>query len=105
MQLVSHLFVNFLSYGDTSILFLVLCQVLQSKEPLIVYFPDSSQWFSRAVPQSSRKEFVSQVKEMFEQLSGSVLLICGQNKVETGSKEKEKFVSCNFFYRLRCTCV
>ncbi|KAL8153777.1 hypothetical protein V2J09_011537, partial [Rumex salicifolius] len=68
-----------------------LYEVLQSKEPLIVYFPDSSQWFWRAVPKSSRKEFISQVQEMFDQLSGSVLLICGQNKVETGSKEKEKF--------------
>lgn len=68
-----------------------LCEVLRSKEPLIVYFPDSSLWLSRASPKSNRKEFVSKVQEMFDQLSGPVVLICGQNKIETGSKEKEKF--------------
>ncbi|KAJ4822817.1 hypothetical protein Tsubulata_015819 [Turnera subulata] len=69
----------------------VLCEVLDSMKPLIVYFPDSSQWLSRAVPKSNRKEFVSKVKEMFDQLSGPIVLICGKNKVDTGSKEKEKF--------------
>lgn len=68
-------------------------QVLHSKQPIIVYFPDSSQWLSRAVPKSNRKEFVCKVQDMFDQLSGPVVLICGQNKVETGSKEREKFVS------------
>ena len=68
-------------------------QVLRSKQPLIVYFPDSSEWLSRAVPKSNRKEFVHKVQEKFDQLSGPVVLICGQNKVESGSKEKEKFVS------------
>ncbi|KAK8981719.1 hypothetical protein V6N11_028126 [Hibiscus sabdariffa] len=68
-----------------------LCEVLHSKQPLIVYFQDSSQWLSRAVPKSKRKEFFSKVHEMFDKLSGPVVLICGQNKVETGSKEKEKF--------------
>ncbi|XP_050275881.1 uncharacterized protein LOC126717928 isoform X1 [Quercus robur] len=68
-----------------------LCEVLRSKQPLIVYFPDSSEWLSRAVPKSNRKEFVHRVQEMFDQLSGPVVLICGQNKVESGSKEKEKF--------------
>ena len=62
-------------------------------QPLIVYFQDSSQWLSRAAPKSNRKEFVSRVHEMFDKLSGPVVLICGQNRVETGSKEKEKFVS------------
>ncbi|KAK4437222.1 Spastin [Sesamum alatum] len=69
----------------------VLCEVLKSQQPLIVYFPDSSLWLSRAVSKSNRKEFVRKVQEMFDQLSGPVVLICGQNKVETGSKEKEKF--------------
>ncbi|GAV70608.1 AAA domain-containing protein [Cephalotus follicularis] len=68
-----------------------LCEVLLSMQPVIVYFPDSSQWLSRAVPKSNRKEFVQKVQEMFDQLSGPVVLICGQNKTETGSKEKEKF--------------
>ncbi|KAK9274576.1 hypothetical protein L1049_021825 [Liquidambar formosana] len=68
-----------------------LCEVLHSRQPLIVYFPDSSQWLSRAVPKSNRTEFVHKVQEMFDQLSGPVVLICGQNKVEKGSKEKDKF--------------
>lgn len=37
---------------------------------------------------------------MFDQLSGPVVLICGQNKVETGSKEKEKFVSFIVYIKL-----
>ncbi|KAH9771618.1 AAA domain-containing protein [Citrus sinensis] len=68
-----------------------LCEVLHSTQPLIVYFPDSSLWLSRAVPRCNRKEFVRKVEEMFDQLSGPVVLICGQNKNETGPKEKEKF--------------
>ncbi|KAM7484824.1 hypothetical protein LguiA_000833 [Lonicera macranthoides] len=68
-----------------------LSEVLHSVQPLIVYFPDSSLWLSRAVSKSNRKEFVSKVQEMFDQLPGPVVLICGQNKVESGSKEKEKF--------------
>ncbi|KAL9258939.1 Outer mitochondrial transmembrane helix translocase-like protein [Drosera capensis] len=68
-----------------------LCEVLKSKQPLIVYFPDSNQWLSRAVPKSNHREFVSKIQEMFDQLSGPVVLICGQNKVEMGTKEKEKF--------------
>ncbi|KAJ6419646.1 hypothetical protein OIU84_029712 [Salix udensis] len=69
----------------------VLCEVLRSMQPLIVYFPDSSQWLSRAVPKSNRKDFLNKVQEMFDKLSGPVVLICGQNKAETGSKEKERF--------------
>ncbi|XP_010557545.1 PREDICTED: uncharacterized protein LOC104826507 isoform X2 [Tarenaya hassleriana] len=68
-----------------------LFEVLQSTQPLIVYFPDSSQWLSRAVPKSKRKEFVGKVQEIFDKVSGPVVMICGQNKVETGSKEREKF--------------
>ncbi|KAL5554245.1 hypothetical protein UlMin_041646 [Ulmus minor] len=68
-----------------------LSEVLQTFQPLIVYFPDSSQWLSRAVPKSNRKDFVQKVQDIFDQLSGPIVLICGQNKVETGSKEKEKF--------------
>ncbi|PHT54785.1 hypothetical protein CQW23_03271 [Capsicum baccatum] len=69
----------------------VLCEVLKSAQPIIVYFPDSSLWLSRAVSKANRKEFVNKVQEMFDQLSGPVVLICGRNKAETGSKEKEKF--------------
>ncbi|KAL0908513.1 hypothetical protein M5K25_023009 [Dendrobium thyrsiflorum] len=67
-----------------------LCEVLPSLQPVIVYFPDSSKWLLRAVPKSSREEFISKMEQMFEQLSGPVVLICGQNILETGSKEKEK---------------
>ena len=43
-------------------------------------------------------EFVHKVEEIFNQLSGRpIVLICGQNKTEFGSKEEEKFVS---FYSL-----
>ncbi|XP_025884854.2 uncharacterized protein [Solanum lycopersicum] len=69
----------------------VLCEVLKFAQPIIVYFPDSSLWLSRAVSKANRKEFVHKVQEMFDQLSGPIVLICGRNKVETGSKEKEKF--------------
>ncbi|KAG5223040.1 AAA+ ATPase domain-containing protein [Salix suchowensis] len=36
----------------------VLCEVLHSMQPFIVYFPDSSQWLSRAVPKSNQPEKV-----------------------------------------------
>lgn len=68
-----------------------LAEVLHEMEPLIVHFPDSSQWLSRAVPKSKRKEFIQIVQDIFNHLSGPTVLICGQNKVESGSKEKEKF--------------
>ncbi|XP_048233684.1 uncharacterized protein LOC8286329 isoform X2 [Ricinus communis] len=66
-----------------------LCEVLHFTQPLIVYFQDSSLWLSRAVPKSNRRDFIQKVHKMFDQISGPVVLICGQNKVETGSKEKE----------------
>lgn len=81
-----------LMIGDTCLL---LFQVLNSKRPLIVYFPDSSQWLHKSVPKSNRNEFFHKVEEMFDRLYGPVVLICGQNKVHSGSKEKEKFVSFN----------
>ncbi|XP_020255603.1 uncharacterized protein LOC109832631 isoform X1 [Asparagus officinalis] len=68
-----------------------LIEVLPSLQPLIIYFPDSSEWLSRAVPKSHRKEFINKVEEMFDQLQGPVVLICGQNIIEAGTKEKEKF--------------
>ncbi|XP_019451943.1 PREDICTED: uncharacterized protein LOC109354045 [Lupinus angustifolius] len=68
-----------------------LCEVLKSRQPLIVYFPDSSQWLHKSVPKSYRNEFFNKVEEMFDKLSGPVVLICGENKVQSGSKEKEQF--------------
>ncbi|KAI3501990.1 hypothetical protein L1887_30020 [Cichorium endivia] len=76
---------------DCYIAMQALSEVLRSVQPLIVYFPDSSLWLSRAVSKSNRKEFVNRLQEMFDQIAGPVVLICGQNKVATGSKEKEKF--------------
>ncbi|KAL0912495.1 hypothetical protein M5K25_018469 [Dendrobium thyrsiflorum] len=67
-----------------------LCEVLPSLQPLIVYFPDSSKWLLRAVPKSSRTMFFCKMEQMFEQLSGPIVLVCGQNIIEAGSKEKEK---------------
>ncbi|CAN1255127.1 Outer mitochondrial transmembrane helix translocase, partial [Linum perenne] len=70
----------------------IYLQILQTTQPLIVYFPDFFIWLSRAVLKSNRKEFIHKMLEMFDQLSGSAVLICGHNiKVESGSKEKEKF--------------
>ncbi|KAK7312227.1 hypothetical protein VNO77_35941 [Canavalia gladiata] len=68
-----------------------LCEVLHCKQPLIVYFPDSSQWLHKSVPKSNRNEFFHRVEEMFDKLSGPIVMICGQNKVQSGSKEKEQF--------------
>ncbi|XP_019413216.1 PREDICTED: uncharacterized protein LOC109325360 [Lupinus angustifolius] len=68
-----------------------LCEVLKSRQPLIVYFPDCSQWLHKSVPKSKQNEFFHKVEEMFDKLSGPVVLICGQNKVQSGSKEKEQF--------------
>ena len=62
-------------------------------QPIIVYFPDSSQWLSRAVSKANRGEFIQKMEETFDKISGPVVLICGQNKIESGSKEKEKLVS------------
>ncbi|KAF3772240.1 MSP1 protein [Nymphaea thermarum] len=67
-----------------------LRELLPSLHPVIVYFPDSYQWLSRAVTKSNRKEFLHKVEQTFESLSGSIVLICGQSKVESGPKEKEK---------------
>ncbi|XP_073010645.1 uncharacterized protein [Typha latifolia] len=68
-----------------------LCEVLSSLHPVIVYFPDSSQWLLRAVPKANRREFIHKVEEMLELLTGPVVLICGQNKVDTAPREKEKY--------------
>ncbi|KAJ4813991.1 P-loop containing nucleoside triphosphate hydrolases superfamily protein [Rhynchospora pubera] len=68
-----------------------LCEMLPSLEPVIVYFPDSSKWLSRAVPKSKSKEFVEKLEEMLDQLTGPIVLICGQNVVESATKEREKY--------------
>ncbi|KAL6605910.1 hypothetical protein ACP70R_041563 [Stipagrostis hirtigluma subsp. patula] len=78
-----------------------LCEVLPSVQPAIVYFPDSSQWLSRAVPRSNRREFVEKVEEMFDQLTGPLVLICGQNIVEeTAAAPKDKEPKTLLFHSL-----
>ncbi|AQK56542.1 P-loop containing nucleoside triphosphate hydrolase superfamily protein [Zea mays] len=67
-----------------------LCEVLPSLQPIIVYFPDSSQWLSRAVSKSDRREFVQRVEKMFDRLTGPVVLICGQNLLAAAPKDKEQ---------------
>ncbi|XP_042042491.1 uncharacterized protein LOC121787732 isoform X1 [Salvia splendens] len=74
---------------DSYIAMEVLCEILESQQPLVVYFPDSSLWLSRAVSKSDRKELVSKMQEMFDKLSGPLVLICGQNKMETESNSKQ----------------
>ncbi|KAM3243681.1 hypothetical protein ACQJBY_055554 [Aegilops geniculata] len=64
-----------------------LCEVLPSLEPVIVYFPDSSQWLSKAVPKSNRTEFIQKVDKMFDQLTGPAVMICGQNMLADKDKE------------------
>ncbi|WVZ73662.1 hypothetical protein U9M48_021945 [Paspalum notatum var. saurae] len=66
-----------------------LCEILPSLQPIIVYFPDSSQWLSRAVSKSDRREFLQRVEEMFDRLTGPVVLICGQNILAAAPKDKE----------------
>lgn len=68
-----------------------LCETVSSLQPVIVYFPDCSQWLARATPKSKRKQFIKSVEEMFDQISGPVIMICGQNKAEAETKEREKF--------------
>ncbi|TVU11987.1 hypothetical protein EJB05_45601 [Eragrostis curvula] len=67
-----------------------LCEVLPSLQPAIIYFPDSSQWLSRAVPQSDRKEFVKKVEEMLDQLNGPLAVICGQDIEEAAAEPNDK---------------
>ena len=56
-------------------LFFPHLQVLHSMQPLIVYFPYSSQWLSRAVSKSNQKDFLNKVQEMFDKLLGRVVLM------------------------------
>ncbi|XP_071704963.1 uncharacterized protein [Rutidosis leptorrhynchoides] len=67
-----------------------LSEVLQSVQPLIVYFPDLSLWLSRAVSEPNRKEFMIRLQFMLEQISGPVLLICGQNKAKAKARSRDE---------------
>ncbi|XP_057869799.1 uncharacterized protein LOC131076576 isoform X2 [Cryptomeria japonica] len=68
-----------------------LHETIMSLGPVIVYFPDFSQWLARAVPKSRRKELIKKVGEMLDQISGPVVMICGQNKAEAETKDRDKF--------------
>ncbi|KAK6128254.1 hypothetical protein DH2020_038003 [Rehmannia glutinosa] len=62
----------------------VLCQVLESQQPIVVYFSGSFWWLLRAVSKVTREEFFDKVEEMFDHLSGRMILIYGHNKWEAG---------------------
>ncbi|KAG2605364.1 hypothetical protein PVAP13_4NG079600 [Panicum virgatum] len=62
-----------------------LCEVLPSLQPAIVYFPDSFQWLSRAVPRSNRREFVEKDKK---------IIISRYNLVELHKVLEEHELSC-----------
>ncbi|XP_057453519.1 uncharacterized protein LOC130745347 [Lotus japonicus] len=66
-----------------------LCEVLHSKQPLIVYFPDG---LHKSVPKSIQSEFFQKVQEKFELLSGPIVLICGQNKAQSKGQLDEKLL-------------
>ncbi|KAL3618041.1 hypothetical protein CASFOL_038362 [Castilleja foliolosa] len=68
----------------------VLCEVLESREPVIVYLPESFWWLPRSAKWKTRREFRNKVKEMFEKLSGRMVLICGQNTWDVGPKEMKQ---------------
>lgn len=67
--------------------------MLEARQPIVVYFPDS--FFSNLSEASNWEQhvFLNKAKEMFNQLKGRVVLICGQNKREGGSEVMEKSVS------------
>ncbi|XP_047319585.1 uncharacterized protein LOC124923662 [Impatiens glandulifera] len=67
-----------------------LNEVLHSIQPLIVYFPDPSVWFSRTVTEARREVFLNKLQKMLDDLSGPVVLICGENEEETDSSSDEK---------------
>ncbi|CAH1413887.1 unnamed protein product [Lactuca virosa] len=52
----------------SDVAYMLLFVVLKSVQPLIVYFPYSSLWLSRAVSKSNRKEFMNRLQEMFNQI-------------------------------------
>ncbi|KAH6756710.1 hypothetical protein C2S53_000800, partial [Perilla frutescens var. hirtella] len=68
-----------------------LYEVLESQQPMLVYFPDT--FFSNLSEASwnERCNFVCKATEMFDKLLGRVVLICGRNKTKVGSNEMEKF--------------
>ncbi|XP_012829181.1 PREDICTED: uncharacterized protein LOC105950380 [Erythranthe guttata] len=70
----------------------VLCEVIKSRQALIVYFPDSFRWLPSSASRKSRREFVSNTKKLFGQLTnGHVALICGRDKWENKAKKVEKY--------------
>ncbi|KAL7115264.1 hypothetical protein ACP275_04G173600 [Erythranthe tilingii] len=68
----------------------VLCEVLKFEQPLIVYFPDYFMWLPRTYIWETREEFISKVKDMFGQLNGRVVLICGEDKWDGIRRESKE---------------
>lgn len=80
----------------------VLCGVLESQPPMIVYFPDSFLWPSMPfnipdpfscppMPDFIHRQFQGKMKGAFNQLPEGVVMICAENKWEAGSEEMDKF--------------
>ncbi|XP_057772593.1 uncharacterized protein LOC130992111 [Salvia miltiorrhiza] len=69
----------------------LLYEVLESEQPIVVYFPDS--FFSNVWEgsKSDRSTFVNKAQKLFGKLSGRVVLICGQNNSEAGSEVIKNF--------------
>ncbi|EYU17670.1 hypothetical protein MIMGU_mgv1a0257532mg, partial [Erythranthe guttata] len=65
-------------------------QVLKSEQPLIVYFPDYFMWLPRTYVWETREKFISKVKDMFGQLNGRVVLICGEDKWDGIRRESKQ---------------
>ncbi|CAA0836123.1 P-loop containing nucleoside triphosphate hydrolases superfamily protein [Striga hermonthica] len=73
----------------------VLCEILESRQPIIVYFSDAFpfRWFPKTASSKIRKEFHRKLKDMLDQLWGRMVLICGQSSWEVGSQESANSVS------------
>lgn len=68
-------------------------QVLESQQPLILYFPNSFTWLPWTASWNIRRDFVRKVKDMFGRLTGRVVLICGQDNWNDAYREMQKYVS------------
>lgn len=70
-------------------------QILPSLGSIIIYFSDTPQ-MPGAVKKLNYKDFLQKLEEIFDKLEEPIVLICGKNNEETGSKEINKSVSLFF---------
>ncbi|KAJ7546748.1 hypothetical protein O6H91_08G052900 [Diphasiastrum complanatum] len=59
-----------------------LAEVVSKPQPLVVFLPDLSRWFERAVVSTRRQEFLQRVEEKLDSLKGPSVLIAGRTKEE-----------------------